>query len=83
MSKPKDILDELAEDNPDAMVFPEFEDALLGMISTNNITTALYSYEGCVNILKKDMSEDEAHEWMSYNVEGVGGEFVPSFLTWE
>ena len=84
MSKPKDILDELDEINPDAILYPDYEDALIGIISTTHNYTALYSTEQCIEILKKDMPEDEAWEHFDYNTRGTHlGENTPSFLSWE
>lgn len=84
MSTPKEILDELAEVNPDAILYPDYEDALIGIISTTHNYTALYSTEKCIEILKKDMSEDDAWEHFDYNTRGTHlGENTPSFLTWE
>ena len=80
----KEILEELSELNPDAIVYPEYEDALIGIISTSHNYTALYSTEECIEILKKDMSEDDAWDYFDYNTRGTHlGENTPSFLAWE
>lgn len=51
---------ELAELNPDAVVFEEFEDAYLGYATKNGMKpVAIYSYDYIINIVAKSMMEDE------------------------
>ena len=83
-SRTKEILEELAELNPDAIIYPEYEDALIGIINKCHNYTAIYSTRECIEILKRDMSEEDAWEYFSYNTLGTNlGDNTPSFLAWE
>jgi hypothetical protein len=55
------------------MLADGFEKAFIGTGCRFNIVVAVYDYSKCVKILMKrdKMSEDEAEEWMSYNVIGA------------
>lgn len=59
-----------------------FEDALLGIGVQFNKRFAIYDYDKCIKILVKDgMTEEEALEWMDFNVIGAYvGENTPVFL---
>ena len=51
---------ELAELNPEAVVFEEFEEAFLGVGHRNGLKpVAIYSYDFIVNILASDMLDSE------------------------
>jgi hypothetical protein len=65
------------------MLADGFEKAFIGTGCRFNIVVAVYDYSKCVKILMKrdKMSEDEAEEWMSYNVIGAWvGEDTPVFV---
>lgn len=60
-----------------------FEDAFLGYGKQFNNTVAIYDYDKCVEILQKrdGMTEEDAHEWMGFNVIGAYvGKFTPIFM---
>ena len=60
-----------------------FEDALLGYGHQFNKIIAIYDYHRCVKILiaRDGMSEDEALEYMDFNVIGAYvGDHTPVFL---
>lgn len=59
-----------------------FEGALLGIGVQFNKRFAIYDYDKCIKILMDGgMTDDEALEWMDYNVIGAYvGESTPAFL---
>lgn len=61
---------DLAELNPDAVVFDEFQDAYLGYGYKNGMTpVAVYSYDYIINILATTYIEDP--EWCKDRLEGI------------
>ena len=81
---PTQILDSLREHYPECLLADGFEDALIGLVSgACRQPVACYDYQKCVRILMKrdKMSEDEAEEFMDFNVTGAYvGETTPLFL---
>jgi hypothetical protein len=59
-----------------------FEGALVGIGQQFNRELAVYDYDKCVDILvSQGMTEEEAHEYMDYNVTGAWvGDHTPVFL---
>lgn len=67
----------------EALLAEGFDEALLGFGRRFNTVVAIYSYDRCVDLLvKRDgMSEDEAHEYMEYNVLGAFvGDQTPIYM---
>jgi hypothetical protein len=72
-----------------AILFADgFEDAFIGIGERNGIQFATYDYAKCVRILveRDGMSEDDAEEFIEYNVLGARSsekdqKYLPSFLT--
>ena len=66
------------------LVANEFEDARVGILRRAGQTDiVIYSYQRCVEILKEreNLSEEEAEEWMEYNVLGSWmGDGTPGFV---
>jgi len=80
-----EIKEFLIENNDDEMLFADgFEEALIGTVSgACRQVVACYDYQKCIDILmsRDKMDEEEAEEWMSFNVIGAyAGEFTPLFL---
>lgn len=74
----------LAELDPQILTTDGFEEALVGYATQFNKTVAVYDREKCLAILRErdGMSEEEAEEFFSFNVEGAFmGERTPAFLT--
>lgn len=46
-----------------------FDDAVIGVDESSN--RLIYSVSKCLGILMKDMSEEDAYEYFSYNVSGA------------
>ena len=73
--------EEIADLNPEALFADGFDNALLGYDS--NSFCAVYDYDKCMTVLidRDEMSYEEAHEYMEYNiVSAFVGEFTPSFI---
>ena len=76
--------DNLHEENPEALVADGLEAAFIGYASRMNMPPlAVYDMKKCREIyVSQGMTEDEADEWLSYNVIGAWmGEGTPLFLT--
>ena len=57
------------------------EEGLIGWTYNQGHVIAIYDYDKCVQALMKDMTEEEAYEWMEYNVVGsYMGEKTPLFI---
>jgi hypothetical protein len=78
-----DVIDELAALNPNALIPDGFEDAVIGIERRDEeglVPIARISVNMCINILKKDMSEEEAIEFFNFNVGGSWhGENTPLY----
>lgn len=68
---------------PETLLADGFDAALLGFGRRFNTIVAVYSYAKCVDILvtQSGMSEEEAEEYMEFNVVGAHvGEQTPIFM---
>ena len=70
---PEDLLADLAEENPEALLADGFEDALIGYTCNHHHpVVAVYDLNACVQKLMEDgLSEDEAVEYLSFNTLGA------------
>ena len=58
-----------------------FDKAIVGVSQQFNSLSVAYDKSKCIEILKKDMSEDEAMEYFEYNIAGAYiGQHTPSFI---
>ncbi len=76
----REFIDEFAED---AVVFEGCDEAIVGYASRINLEpVVVYSYNSLVAVfVKQGMSEDEAIEWVDYNIVGAWvGERTPIIL---
>ena len=69
-------------DNEESILLADgFDDAFLGIGRQFGKPFAVYDKQKCLEILQQDMSEEEANEYFSFNVEGAYvGEKTPIFL---
>mgnify|MGYP000703772015 CR=1 FL=1 len=77
---PADILERLAEWNPEAVLWDGLDEAVVGIGGRVNLgPVAIYDREKCIKILAgQEMSWEEAEEYFSFNVEGAYvGEYTP------
>ena len=74
------IKETLAEDNPEAYIYDGADDAILGLVYSENGPVLAYSYSAYLNIfMERDgMDLEEAIEFFDYNVLGLNlGEGQP------
>lgn len=80
----KEDIGNLHEENPEALLADGLEEAFIGYASRMNMPPlAVYDMKKCREIYRSQgMTEDEADEWLSFNVIGAWvGEGTPLFLT--
>lgn len=66
----EEIVDALAEMNPEALLADGLEDALVGFtVNNHHDHVAVYSYQRCVSILveRDGMTEEDADEFLAFN----------------
>jgi len=91
MSKGKRIVEVLTNENPDAIIYDDMDDALIGVYrNTTNGSAgsyeealAVYSYVKFIQVyIERDgMSEEEAVEFFDFNVAGgYIGEYQPMVI---
>ena len=73
-------IEETYQDTP--LLFADgFDKAIVGVSQQFNSLSVAYDKSKCIEILKKDMSEDEAMEYFDFNIVGAYvGEHTPSFI---
>jgi len=76
------MLERLSELNPEAKKADGFDDAILGIATRNGEGNLIaYDYDRCIKVLQKDMSYEDAVEYMEFNVVGsYVGEGTPIFI---
>ena len=79
-----ELIDILAESNPEALLADGFERALVGITEGPfDPIRAVYSYQACIQVLvsRDGMSEEDADEFISFNTTGAYvGEHGPIFI---
>lgn len=84
MKTPSEILAELKESNPQALLADGFEEALVGLAERcGQPTLAVYDYEKAVTVLVRshDLTDNEAREFLDFNTVGAWlGEHTPLWL---
>ena len=78
-----EILECLREEYPECLLADGFDYAVIGIVEgACRAPVVCYNYRKCIEILMRGgMSEDEAVEFMSFNVVGAYmGEMTPLFL---
>jgi hypothetical protein len=78
--------EQIAETDEDVLLATGFEDAFIGLaVRCGSEAVAVYDYFKCVEVLmtRDGMGEEEAEEYMQFNVVGAYvGERTPWFLYW-
>jgi len=77
------IYDWVEENYPDQelLLADGFEEAFIGVATQFDKPMAVFDRQKCIQILMRDMSEEEAYEYFSFNVEGAYvGETTPAFI---
>lgn len=63
------------------MLLDGFDEAFVGLTSDENPTRAVYSMDRIVKILEREMSNEDAWEYFSFNIESsYVGEHTPTFI---
>lgn len=70
---PNDLMDDLSDENPDALLADGFKDAFVGFTANHHHpVVAVYDLQKCCEILVgSGMTEDEALEYLSFNTLGA------------
>jgi len=78
-----ELLEHINEMNPKALVPTGMEEAVIGYVERfGQEPLVLLDKKKCIKMLMKDMSEEEAEEYFSFNVIGAWmGEGTPCFAT--
>lgn len=72
------IIEQLEQQEETSIFYDGFDDAIIGV--ELNTFRIIYSTTKCIEILCKDMSEDDAREYFDFNVVGgYIGEKTPIF----
>ena len=71
----------VAEQEPDALIMEEFEEACIGMCEMfGRPPVALYDYNKIIELLMKNMSHSEAVDYFCFNIGGAWvGDYTPAF----
>jgi len=64
-------LEDVAETYPDLLYMDEFKEALMGVVERIGTVSLCYDQDKIIEILMRDMTEEEAIEHFNFNV--VGG----------
>lgn len=78
-----EVEEALQDENPNALFADGFDDAIIGVAyQFTRPPLVAYDYVKCIKeLMSQDMSEDEAEDFMSFNVLGACvGEGTPIFI---
>jgi hypothetical protein len=71
----------MIEEYPDLLKADGFDDAIIGVVQRIGLQAICYDTHKVIEILMKDMSEEDAWDYYSYNLLGAYvGESTPVFL---
>ena len=76
----KGIIEQLSNDEENAIFYDGFDEAIIGLdLSSYRV---IYSVKKCIEIVCKDMNEEDAREHFEFNVVGgYVGEKTPIFCS--
>jgi hypothetical protein len=77
MNKREQILEEL-DDNEEVIFADGLDGAIIGKIYNTNVL--VYSFTKAMEILQKEMTEEEAVDFLHFNTMSVGGEGMPIWV---
>lgn len=74
-------LEKFAEETGEELIFLDgYDSAIVGIIKKANHYSVLYDTNIILSTLMQDMSEDDAYEWFSFNIESAWfGNNTPAF----
>ena len=71
----------ISEEYPDLLKADGFDEAIIGVVQRMGIQAICYDEDKVIEILMRDMSEEEAYEYFDFNIAGAWvGESTPFFL---
>ena len=74
----------LSEEYPDLLKADGLDEAIIGVVERMGTQAICYDTNKVIEILMRDMTEDEAWEYFQYNIAGAWvGDHTPFFLTRE
>ena len=65
------MIDHIRDDHEGILSADGFDDAVIGVATDFTEPRLIYSVSKCIEILKEDMSEEDAMEYFTYNVSGA------------
>jgi hypothetical protein len=65
------MIDQIRDDHESILSAEGFDDAVIGVATDFTEPRLIYSVSKCIEILKEDMSEEDAMEYFTYNVSGA------------
>jgi len=71
----------ISDDYPDLLKADGFDEAIVGVVQRMGLETICYDQDKVIEILMRDMSEEEAWDYYQFNIVGAWvGEHTPVFL---
>lgn len=71
----------ILEEYPDLLKADGFDEAIIGIVRRMDIIALCYDRDKVIEILMRDMSEEDAYEYFDYNIAGAYvGEHTPFFM---
>lgn len=66
-----DTMQRMVGEIDDLLLAEGFDEALVGVASRGGVAVAVYDRAKCVEILAREMTEEEAEEYFDFNVAGA------------
>jgi hypothetical protein len=71
----------ISEEYPDLLTIDGFDEAVIGVVERAGLLAVCYDRNKIINILMRDMNQEEAWEYYEYNILGAYmGESTPVYL---
>jgi len=72
-------IDAMQNDNPEALLLDGLDEAICGIARRcSSPSVFVYDRDKIIELLSEDMTEEEAEEWLCFNIEGAWmGESTP------
>ena len=77
------MIDQIRDDHEGILSADGFDDAVIGVATDFTEPRLIYSVSKCIEILKEDMSEEDAMEYFTYNVSGAYVGEQPPIWCWD
>jgi hypothetical protein len=71
----------ITEEHPDLITLDGFDEAILGVVERINLLVVCYDRNKIIEILMRDMNEEEAWEYYQFNIlDAYMGDHTPVYL---